>query len=93
MITIVSKQMVKEDKIEEFKKETQELIKGSKGEEGCISYGLYQDVDCPNILTFIEHWKDEKAIELHRDTDHFKKVVPSLGDMIDGKEVHFYKLA
>ena len=93
MITIVAKNVVKEDKIEEFKKEAQEVIEGSKSEKGCISYDLYQDMDCPNILTFIEQWKDEKAIEIHRNTDHFKKVVPRLRALVDEKETRRYKLA
>ena len=40
MLTVVAKAIVKEEKIEEFKKYADEIIKETRKEEGNISYNL-----------------------------------------------------
>ncbi|HKL42580.1 MAG TPA: putative quinol monooxygenase [Clostridia bacterium] len=91
MIHIIAKNLVKESQIETFKVLTKELILKSKEEEGCIAYDLYEDMNNPTILTFIEMWSDEEAIEKHNQSDHFNKIVPKLGKLIKDKEVSLYK--
>ncbi|MCD4820884.1 MAG: antibiotic biosynthesis monooxygenase [Methanococcoides sp.] len=94
MIMIVAKNKVREDKKQEFLKITEELIQKSQNEKGCISYDLYEDIDDPYTLTFIESWKDMKAIDLHNKADHFMKIVPKLADLIEGEiEVKMYRPA
>ena len=91
MIHIIAKNSVKKDQIETFKVLTKELILKSKEEEGCIAYDLYEDMNNPTVLTFIEIWADEEAIEQHNKSEHFKKIVPKLGKLVEDKEVKLYK--
>ena len=43
-------------------------------------------------LTFIEEWKDEKAIESHNNSEHFKAIVPKLGELTSkDMDVTLYK--
>jgi quinol monooxygenase YgiN len=90
MITIVSKNIVKEGKAEEFKNLAKELIEESRKEAGCISYNLNQDINNSNILTFIEEWKDKEAIEQHNKSTHFTSIVPKLGELREDKELNLY---
>ncbi|MBL4935620.1 antibiotic biosynthesis monooxygenase [Clostridium sp. YIM B02515] len=90
MITIVSKNIVKEGKAEEFKNLAKELIEESRKEAGCISYNLNQDINNSNILTFIEEWKDKEAIEKHNKSTHFTSIVPKLGELREDKELNLY---
>lgn len=92
MIRIVSKNYIKLDKIEKFKELADELIKESLKEEGCIDYNLYEDFNNNQILTFIEGWRDEEAVDFHRNTPHFKKIVPQLADFHEKeKDLNLYK--
>lgn len=92
MIKIVAKSIVKEGKKAEYIKTAQELIKKSREEEGNISYSLLEDIKNEDVLTFIEEWKDMKAIEFHNNTEHFKTIVPMLGALREGpSEVNLYK--
>lgn len=92
MITLVVKALIKEGKVDEYKRITNELALESRKEEGCVSYNLYVDIDNPQILTFIEVWKDKKAIETHNNTKHFKKLAPKLRELREGSsEVNFYE--
>lgn len=58
MIKITAKSIVKAGAREEFIATARELVENSRAEAGNISYHLYEDIDDPNILTFIEEWKD-----------------------------------
>ena len=92
MIRIVAKSVIKDDKIETYIQLVKELIEKSRQEQGCISYGLFQDINNPSIITFIEDWQDQEAIDLHNNSEHFKRIVPLLGDLKVSKgEVNLYK--
>jgi quinol monooxygenase YgiN len=91
MITIVAKCIIKKDKIEEFKKLAEELVKESKNEAGCISYGLFEDIKEATVLTFIEEWKDMDAIEEHNNTAHFTSIVPKFDELRENSDVNLYK--
>ena len=84
MIKIVAKNPVKQENKAKFIETVKELIEKSRAEEGCISYNLYESLD-GKYLTFIEEWKDEKAIETHNNSDHFKSIVPKIRELTDGE--------
>lgn len=91
MITIVAKSKIKEGKVEEFIALAEKLISQSKKEAGCISYSLNQDVNNSNVLTFIEEWESKEAIALHNNSEHFKTIVPKLGELrIDQPDITLY---
>lgn len=95
MIKVVAKSIVRQDKIDEFKKVVDELIEGTRQEDGVIFYELYQDLENPQVLTFIEEWESKEALEAHMQTDHFQKIVPQLNSLLiegmDESEVNIYK--
>ncbi len=92
MIKIISKNMLKDGKKDEFIKLTEELIEKTRKEDGCISYKLLEDINNPLILTFVEDWKDEEAIKNHNSSEHFKRIVPQFADLRIGKsDLNIYK--
>lgn len=93
MITIVAKSIIKESKVEEFKKLAKELVRESKKESGCISYDLFEDIKKVNIFTFIEEWQDMEAIETHNNTVHFTSIVPKFEELREDGIVNLYKKA
>jgi len=91
MITIVAKNTVAADKIDLFKELASELVIESRKESGNISYSLYQDIHNPEILTFIETWKDQAAIDAHNQSPHFIKILPGLRELAAAEsDVHLY---
>ena len=91
MIKIVAKNYIKKDKKDDFLKLAKELIIESRKEDGCIAYDIYESID-GLCLTFIEEWKDEKSIEMHNNSEHFKSIVPKLSQFKEGDmDVILYK--
>lgn len=92
MIKIVAKNIVIPAKKQTFIETAKELVEKSRMEEGCIAYSLHEDMNDGNILTFIEQWKDQEAIDLHNQSEHFTSIVPKLGELSVGAgEVNLYK--
>lgn len=92
MIKIIARNTVLEGKKEEFISLVKELVEKSRAEEGNISYDLWEDIKNPNVLTFIEEWKDQRAIEIHNATEHFTRIVPQIHELVEaeGSEVRLY---
>jgi quinol monooxygenase YgiN len=92
MLKVVSKAGVKEDKVDEYKRLVAELAVDSRKESGCISYQLLQDTEDQKILTFVEEWKDKDAFDFHTNTEHFKRIIPTLRQYREKSEVNFYNV-
>jgi len=63
MVKVVAKSKVKTNELEKYKELVKFLIDETRKEEGCVSYDLFQDINDPSTLTFIEEWKDEEAFK------------------------------
>jgi len=95
MIKVVANNTVKKDRLGEFIALAEKLVEATnKNDEGCIHYDLYQDLNNPQLLTFIEEWESMDALDNHMAAAHFKELVPKLGAFADGPEdVHLYQKA
>ena len=93
MIFVVSKSLVKEGKTAEYKQHTVKLIEETRKEAGCISYDLCEDMDNPNVLTFIEKWENKQSLDAHMKTAHFTEIIPKLRDLRESSELSIYKEA
>lgn len=86
-IKIIARMPVAESKVEEFKAAAAELVRKSREEPGNIYYCLNVDTKNPCMLAFIECWRDQAAIDYHRATEHFTRILPQLAAMCDGKPI------
>ena len=92
MIKIIAKILVKEEAIEKFQKEAQELIEKSRAEEGNVTYTLNQNISNPSEHVFMEIWKDEEAIKKHNASEHFTGIFPKLAALAkEDPAVDLYK--
>jgi len=78
MLRIVATNYIISEKREIFLSLVKPLIEKSRKERGCLGYSLFEDIKEANTFTFIEDWKDQEAIDFHRNTEHFKEYVPQI---------------
>ena len=93
MIKVIARCVVKQESLEDYKRIAAQLVAETMKEEGVISYDLYQDIHHPQILTFIEEWESEKALENHGKTPHYQRLVPQLDEFRLEKQVDIYRPA
>lgn len=91
-IRVVAKNYVKPEKVQEFLGLCKNLVELSLKDEGCIDYGLYQELENSGTLTFLEEWKDEKSLDQHLNSNHFKEIFPLLSEYLEKKtEINVYR--
>ncbi|MFT8312915.1 MAG: putative quinol monooxygenase [Clostridium sp.] len=94
MIKVVAKGYVKAGEVDKFKEVASGLVEESRKEEENISYGLYQDASNEQILTFIEEWKDQAALDKHMKTSHFVNAMGELSKLQEkDMDINIYNLA
>ncbi|WP_019910549.1 putative quinol monooxygenase [Paenibacillus sp. HW567] len=95
MIKIVAKQFVKPDQIANYIELMDEMVSKTRAlDAGCIEYGLFQDLEVPHILTIIEEWESQEALDNHMQASHFKEIVPKLDAYYEKPgDVNFYRPA
>lgn len=93
MIKVIAKNFIKIDEVGNFEKSAIELIKKTRKEEGNISYALYEDINNKQILTFIEEWENEEALNKHMNSVHFKRIVPEFNKFQEKEsEINIYRV-
>jgi quinol monooxygenase YgiN len=77
MIRVVCKAKLKSGvNVEEYLILTREVVTETRKEKGCIMYTLHEDINDPSIISTIEEWENEEAINLHNKSEHVVKMVP-----------------
>lgn len=82
MLKVVAKNFADPKHLDEILKLSRELVELTRGEPGCVSYGVYQDTEHPELLTMIEEWESREALETHLNSAHFMRIVPQMGKLM-----------
>ncbi len=92
MIRVVCRVKLKPSvNIEEYLTLAREVVKETRKEKGCLMYTLHEDINDPTILSTLEEWEDEEAINQHNKSDHCRKIVPELWKFRESTEINQYK--
>lgn len=74
---IVVQVSVKEKKVKSFLKLAKSMVDESLSESGCLIYKLSRDLNKDNEFVFYEKYENEKAVENHYLSEHFKNFINS----------------
>lgn len=93
MIKVVAKQFVQAGKLEEFLPIAKVLVEETnKNDAGCIRYEMFQDISNPLVVTVIEEWESDAALDAHGNAKHFVELIPKLGALCEKPpEITLYK--
>ncbi|WP_404405143.1 putative quinol monooxygenase [Jeotgalibacillus malaysiensis] len=87
-ITVILKSIPGKEKalLEELVK----VAKPSREEKGCIEYNLHESLENESEFVLIEKWKNQEALQLHIESEHYQLYRNNIQALIEGREV--YKL-
>jgi quinol monooxygenase YgiN len=93
MIKVIAKQFVKSGKLEEFLPVAKHLVEETtKKDAGCIRYEMYQDLNDPLVVTVMEEWESQEALDKHMKASHFVDSIPKIGACCEKPaEINLYK--
>lgn len=94
MIKVVAKHSIKEGRLEEFLPIAKKLVEETnKKDAGSIRYEMYQDLSNPLIVTVIEEWESDAALDAHMKAAHFQDLIPKIGELCEKPaDINLYKL-
>lgn len=76
MLKVIAQDFIKLEHIQDVMPLYTELVAKTKEEPLCISYELYIDQKDAGHFVFVEEWPDRAALDVHCNTEHFKRLVP-----------------
>jgi quinol monooxygenase YgiN len=83
--TMVVKFRVKAGKNAEFEKIFREMQAGVREHEpGNVYYDFFIDNADPQLYVIVERYKDADAVAAHGKSDHAKKMIAAIRDLMDG---------
>ena len=59
----------------------EELAAATRREDGCIEYGCAEDLLDPGLIHVKEMWRDQAALDRHRQTPHTAKAREAMGGL------------
>ncbi|MGV3465252.1 MAG: putative quinol monooxygenase [Heyndrickxia sp.] len=71
MIIIHGLLKIKKEYRSSFLEEAGRAVESSKAEEGNMEYRLFEAIDEPNTFLTLEKWRNEEAVESHKNSAHF----------------------
>ncbi|GAB3930940.1 putative quinol monooxygenase [Mucilaginibacter myungsuensis] len=87
-INIFAKWQVKEGELDTVLNLISQVAEQSRAEDGNLLYIINQSTTDPNTLLLAEAYQDEAALDAHRASAHFQKiVVGQIVPLLDTREV------
>lgn len=63
--------VAKDENIGELKGLLVDMIDASRAEDGCLFYYIHQMSDKPNTFVVLESWRDDDALDGHKQSAHY----------------------
>lgn len=61
-----------------------ELVSGTRTEEGCMVYELFQSAADPTVFVTIETWREQSDLDAHLQTPHLQQAFATAGEHLAG---------
>lgn len=75
MIVLVVRYLGKQGRGDEIAEAMREMAPLAREEDGCELYLVARSTQNRDAFFLHEHYRDERAYDVHRETEHFKRIV------------------
>lgn len=87
MLKLLARVVAKPGKEEETKTALEAMLQPTHQEAGCIRYDLFQAAENAREFWFIEEWSSNEALERHKQTAHYLRLVETLLALAENVEL------
>jgi len=84
MIIVTATITAKPSERDKIISKSQDVIKSTRLESGCITYNLYASTENDNVLIMFEQWENREVLEKHMQTEHFLAFSATIEDLKAG---------
>lgn len=87
MIYVIATLTTKPGSIDALRGPAAACLAETRREEGCISYDLFQSIEDPEKLVFVEKWVSREALSAHARTPHLAAWREASGPHLLSREI------
>ena len=81
MLLVIGTIRVPPESVARMRPVMEELAAATRQEDGCIEYGCAEDLLDPGLIHVKEIWRDQPALDRHRQTPHTAKAREAMGGL------------
>jgi quinol monooxygenase YgiN len=81
MLLVIGTIRVAPEAVARMRPVMEELAAATRQEDGCIEYGCAEDLLDPGLIHVKEIWRDQVALDRHRDTPHTARAREAMGGL------------
>ena len=82
-VHVVARYTAKTGREDDLKAVLTALVPPTRRELGCYQYDLLAEHADPRQFCFIERWDDNEALDQHLQTEHLKKALAAIQDLVE----------
>ncbi len=83
-LPVVATIPVKPERVDEFRGALAALAEASRGDEGCLSYDVYESAAVPGVFVTVERWTGQDALDAHMQTPHIAAAMQAADGALSG---------
>lgn len=87
MLILTGRFVAKKERRSELLQLCHGMYAPSRAEDGCVSYGLWEDSDGSGNFMFFEEWTSRESLDKHFQTPHFARFMAAFPSLIQGEPV------
>lgn len=92
-VHVVARFLAKSGREEAVKTALSTLVAPSRREIGCYQYDLLVNPKEPRDFCFVERWESDRALDEHSATEHVRKAIADVEELIDAPpDIRRYRL-
>ncbi len=91
MIIVTGSVTARPDTLAEVLRLSLEHVHRSRQEPGCLLHSVHHDVETPNRLVFLEHWRDRDALMAHFGVAASRSFARSLAELGEQSSLEIYE--
>ncbi len=84
-LPVVATIPVKPERADELRGALVALAEASRGDEGCLSYDVYESAAAPGVFVTVERWTGQDALDAHMQTPHIAAAMQAADGALSGE--------
>jgi len=84
-IRVVATIPAQPDAADQVRAALQDLAAGTRDEEGCVSYDLFESGATPGTFVTIESWRSQGDLDVHLNSPHVAAAFAAAGPLLAGE--------
>jgi quinol monooxygenase YgiN len=93
MIIVILRVLLPSEKLDEAIRTVRSLLGSTRVQPGCISCRFYQDTEEANVLTLVEEWESQDALDHHIRSDEYRKILAVMDMANERPEIRFHTVS